>query len=89
MNKKLNSILFILAATVANVIIIGLLIIIPTVLLALLLGENFSSISWALFAFLPIAAIVGGFFIYTKLYTILQKKVNIEKYLEPIFKRKR
>jgi ABC-type Na+ efflux pump permease subunit len=89
MNKKLNYVLFIVAATVVNIIIIGLLIIIPLILLRVFLGDTADSIYPIVIAFLPLLAIIGGYFIYTKLYMLFREKVNMEKYFEPIFKRKR
>lgn len=89
MNKKLNYLLFIIAATGVNIIIMGLLFIIPFLLLFFILGETFYSIAPILIAVLPLVSIVGGYFIYTKLYMIFKNKVNMEKYFEPIIKRRK
>ncbi|MBN2531839.1 MAG: hypothetical protein JXB88_03050 [Spirochaetales bacterium] len=87
MNKKLNYVLFLLAATVVNIIIMALLFFIPFILLALLLGKSFETIYPILIIILPLVSIVGGYFIYSKLYMFFREKVNMEKYFEPLFKR--
>jgi len=87
MNKKVNTILFILGATVFNIIITVI-----SFLLLLLFNAN------VLIGFLPqeaqawsfpvifIAAILISFFVYRFVLGILIKKINVEKYFDPIIK---
>ena len=87
MNKKLNTLLFFIVASVAHLIIVttiaATLILIwvlfvarwvpgPTTLLALLI--------------FIVAALVASFPIYSKLMERFQKKVDMEKYFDPIAK---
>lgn len=89
MNKKFNNIIFILVATVVNIIIILLLIFIPSIVLWFVLGkDSFGSILQYLIMILPLLAIIGGFLIYIKLYDFFRSKVDTEKYFEPFFKKK-
>ena len=84
MNKKINTILFLLGATVFNVLI--------TVLSCLLLG--FICVK---FPFLPdvlqgwyvpiifIPSIAVSFIVYRTLLRFLMQKIELEKYFDPIF----
>jgi len=85
MNKKLNTFLFILGATVFNVLI--------TVLSYLLLSIFFlkyifhflpeGAQGWV-FSFIFIAAIAISFFVYKFALRFLLKKINVDKYFDPI-----
>jgi len=87
-NRKTNTIIFILAATVFNIIITMicflLLIILYSQILFSLLPDN--SVAWAL-PVIFILAIVAAIFIYRALIKVFIKKVDMEKYFDPIFKR--
>jgi len=90
MSKKTNTLLFILGATVFNIII--------TILFMLLLIVFFSAV---LYPLLPqssgvwvipvifVLSIVGSFLIYRLAIKILMKKVDMEKYFDPIFGKRR
>ena len=85
MNKKLNYVLFLLGATLANILIMGLLFIIPLIILTLIFRGQMNDF----FVIIPfICAIGGGYFIYSKLFTFFRSKVDMEKYFEPFFKKK-
>ena len=91
MNKKLNTMLFMIGATLVNVI----MIIVFWILLYLLL-MNFlvpilpegSDKTW-IFVLIFIGAIVLSFIAYRALMKFLEKKIDIEKYFDPIFLRRR
>ena len=90
MNKKTNTLLFILGGTVFNVLTTVLcfllLLVLYSSVLASLLPEN--SGAWMIpIAF--IASIVASFFIYRLAIKLLMKKIDIEKYFDPIFGPKR
>jgi peptidoglycan/LPS O-acetylase OafA/YrhL len=89
MNKKLNTVLFILAATLFNVLVavisFFLLCFLYIKFLFNLIPEQ--SGSWA-FALIFMAAIVISFFAYRYLLKYLLKKVDVERYFDPIFVRK-
>jgi hypothetical protein len=86
MNKKANTLLFILGATVFNVLVT---IVCFTVLMLLyvkfilnLLPEE--GRAWA-FPLIFIAAIVIAFCLYRFALKLLLKKIQIDKYFDPIF----
>jgi len=86
MNKKVNTLLFILGATVFNILVTVLsfllLLIIYTKTIMRILPE--STQAWS-FPFIFIAALVIAFFAYRYALYFLLKKIEIEKYFDPIF----
>ena len=89
MNKRLNTVLFILGATVFNVITV-----IVSFLIFFLLYVRFIAPvvpegvqDWS-FSFLFVLAIVVSFITYRYLLKFLTKKVDFDKYFDPIFVRK-
>jgi ABC-type transport system involved in multi-copper enzyme maturation permease subunit len=87
MNKKLNTFLFILGATVAN-----LLIMIVLFLISLAIMVNFSNPESPLvplyIGLIFIVSIGGSFFLYTLIMKKVMAKFNLEKYLSPLFAKK-
>jgi hypothetical protein len=86
MNKKANTLLFVLGATVFNIVVtvacfLALLALYARLLMRLL-PENFQA--WA-FPFIFIAAIALSFLIYRFTLKLLMKKIEVEKYFDPIF----
>jgi NADH:ubiquinone oxidoreductase subunit H len=89
MNKKVNTILFILGATAFNILI--------TVLSFLLLLTGYakfimpllpeSAQDWS-FPFIFMASLAVAFLAYRYLLRFLLTKIDIEKYFDPIFVRK-
>jgi len=88
MNKKLNYVLFLLATTAINIVIMGLLFFIPFVLIAIIFKKYIDTVLPILYIVMPLVSIFGGFLIYSKLYKIFRQKVDMEKYFEPLFKKK-
>ena len=95
MNKKLSTLIFILAGTVLNIILM-ILFIASLVLVsnALLRGLGYDpSNNSNFFIITTMASILGGmvlaFIAYNKITKYIQKKYDLEKYLEPIFKKSR
>jgi len=89
MNKKVNTILFILGATVFNIIVtvlsfLLLLIVYAKTLMRILPA---GAQSWS-FPFIFIAALAVAFFVYRCVLHFLLKRIEIEKYFDPIFVRK-
>jgi phosphoglycerol transferase MdoB-like AlkP superfamily enzyme len=86
MNKKTNTILFILGATVFNLLITLILLVLLLVLygrfLAPTLPETIAP--WG-FPVLFVVSIVLSFVIYRLALKYFMKKVNMEKYFSPIF----
>jgi len=88
-NKKLNTILFILGATLFNVLIavlsfIGLLVLYVKFLMPLI-PEGGQS--WG-FTLIFISAIAISILVYRYLLKFLLTKVNVERYFDPLFVRK-
>ena len=89
MNKKANTIFFILGATLFNIIVV-----IISFLIFLFLYSKFivdlipeTGRSWA-FNLLLIASIAVSFFVYRLVLRYLLTKVDIEKYFDPLFVKK-
>jgi len=89
MNKRMNTVLFLIGGTVFNIIVT-----IVCFLLFLLVYSNFlygrvseSVAAWALPLFFA-GAIAASFFIYRLAIKMLMKKIDMEKYFDPIFARK-
>lgn len=87
MNKKVNTLLFIIGATIFNLLLMAG-ITIGLIFLVILLVPNDST-------FLPIAlaltfvfAIGLSFYLYSSIMKYLSNKVDLDKYLHPIFKTK-
>jgi len=89
MNKKINTILFILCATLFNVLVAILSFIILMLLyiklLFVLVPET--SRSWG-FTVIFIISIAISFFVYRYVLKYLLTKVDIEKYFDPLFVKK-
>jgi hypothetical protein len=89
MNKKANTLLFVLGATVFNIFITLLSFVLLTLVYVKLIMRIVPESGRGLvLAFLFVAAIIASFFVYRILLKILIKKVSIEKYFDPIFTRK-
>ncbi|MBN1696953.1 MAG: leader peptide processing enzyme [Spirochaetales bacterium] len=89
MNKIVNTILFIFVATIVNIIIMIALFLIPYILLALILRENMEHILIVLWVVLPLFAMGGGLFIYSKIMNYISAKIDMQKYFHPIIKPKK
>jgi len=89
MNKKVNTILFILCATVFNIIVT----LISFLLLLIIYAKTFMRIlpegaqSWS-FPFIFIASLAVAFLVYRHTLHFLLKRIEIEKYFDPIFVKK-
>ena len=85
MSKKTNTLLFILGGTVFNILVTLLCFILFLVIYGYF--QSFlpeSSAAWIL-PVIFIASIVVSFFIYRLAIKIIMKKVDFEKYFDPIF----
>ena len=89
MNKKTNTLLFVLGGTLFNILITVLSFISFLVIYSKFLYPHFpeSSAAWAL-PIIFVASILVSFLVYRQAVKILIKKVNMEKYFDPIFHRK-
>lgn len=89
MNKRLNTALFILGATVVNLLVMAILAVGGFLLLSVLpIGESASGLRSLLMIVVFFGAIVGSFFIYHAIVKAVSKRVDMDKYFHPIFRRK-
>lgn len=87
MNKKLNTALFFLGATVANLGIVVLLFLVVFVPYIIFIGPLIpDSAKFISLIVIFIGAMIGSFPIYRKLIEWFQTKVDMDKHFEPIVK---
>jgi hypothetical protein len=90
MNKKLNTVLFLLGATVFNLLIMFILIVVFLVLISALFGDSLSpNLLSILMIVIFIGSIAASFFIYGRVVKWLSRKIEMEKYFLPLFRRKK
>ncbi len=87
MNKKVNTILFILGATIVNILVMAILFILCLVLIARFVDPE-SSMMPLWFGAMFLVSIGGSFFLYTVIMKRITARFDMEKYLDPIFSRK-
>ena len=90
MNKKANTILFILGATIGNILTMLIVLIGGLMLISRVLSESAQeSAGQILFILLFFVAIGASFFIYNRFIKYLSAKIDMDKYFHPIFRSKR
>jgi len=89
MNKKLNTLLFILGATLFNIVVALLGFVVLVILYARFLVELVpeSGQQWG-FTLIFLISIAISFLVYRAVIKYLVNKIDIEKYFDPIFIRK-
>ena len=86
MNKKLNTALFIVGASLLNVILMVVLMTIGLTLVSLIIPKNISpTIASALFILVFLLSVAGSFFAYHRGIRFLSNRINMDKYFHPIF----
>jgi hypothetical protein len=87
MNKKANTILFVLAATVLNVLVMGivftLLLVVFSSIAPPTLSPEFGTLAVAM---IFLATIIATYVLYHYSVKLLSRKVDLEQYFEPIFR---
>lgn len=90
MNKKANTVLFLLGATVFNLLLMFLLIVIFLVLISAIFKDSLSpNILSILMIVVFIGSIAASFFIYGRVVKWLSRKIDMDKYFIPLFRRKK
>ena len=92
MNKKLNTVYFLIAATILNLVILVLLALILGVTVGFLyqkLGVDSHGLSLLAVIIILFRSIAGTFFLYSRIIKWVVKKWNLDNYIEPIFRTKR
>jgi len=85
MNKKVNTAIFIVLATVVNIILMVTIFLIMLLLFGRFIKEE-SSYTILFMMFIFLCSIGGTFFLYNNLIKWATKKFNLEEKLHPIFK---
>ncbi len=89
MNKKLNTALFMIGATIFNLVLLFVLILLAMLAITALFRDRISpSLMSILLIVVFLAAMVGSFLIYNQLVKFIARKVDMEKYFLPLFKRR-
>jgi len=90
MNKKLNTVLFLLGATAFNLLTMFLLILLCLVAISAIfrdsLGPNLLAV---LMIVIFIGSIAASFLIYGRLVKWMSRRYDMEKYFLPLFRRKK
>ncbi len=89
MNKKANTALFIIGATLVNMLLIFIIMMLLIALTVVLFPDPSPGVAQVVFLFVFIASIALSFFIYNKIIKYISKKVDMDKYFHPIFRPKR
>jgi len=86
MNKRLNTVFFILGATLFNILVtVAAFFLLLLVYVNLIRGPlSDGAVSWAI-PLIFIAAIIVSFIVYRFSLGILIKKIDMDKYFDPIF----
>lgn len=88
MNKKANTVLFILGATVVNVLIMIVIFLALFVVFGRFIEPNLPpQVNQIVMLLLFIGSIVATYFLYHKLVKWLSDKYDLDKYFDPIFRR--
>ena len=90
MNKKANSLIFMLIATVVNLLLLMIFFILGFVILHFVISampDNAAVVQIGV-VFVFIAAIALSFFVYSKLVNFVTVKFSLEDKLDPLFVRK-
>ncbi|MCX7032156.1 MAG: hypothetical protein NTU62_18845 [Spirochaetes bacterium] len=90
MNKNLKLALFLLGATVFNIVLMFVFIIAIFLVASRLMGDNPNPVVFQVVLFVGfIASIVVTFLIYGKVMKWLQAKYNLEQHFPQLFKKKK
>ncbi len=87
MNKKLNTVLFLLAASIYNIVIMLLIIVASLFIVAKIIPKDVApGLVSGVFILIFILGIGGSFYIYHKTVRYIAGKVDMNKYFLPLFK---
>jgi hypothetical protein len=90
MNKRVNTVLFLLGATVFNLLMMFLIIVLFLVLISAIFRDSLSpNVLSILMIVVFVGSIAASFFIYGRLVKWLSRKIDMEKYFLPLFRRKK
>ncbi len=89
MNKKVNTALFILGATLINMVLIFLFILLFVIIVGMLFPEPSPGAAQLMFLLIFVLSLASSFLIYHKSMKWIARKVDMDKYFHPIFRSRR
>ena len=86
MNKRLNTVLFILGATIFNILVMVVLFLILMVLFARFLAPSFPpAANQIILLVLFVGSVAATYLLYHRLMRWLTKRYELERYMAPLF----
>jgi hypothetical protein len=86
MNRKFNTVLFILGATIFNIFMMLVLLTVGLAVLSMVLEEGANqNLVQILMIVVFIGSIAGAFFIYHRAVKLLSRKIDMDQYFHPLF----
>lgn len=89
MNKKVNTVLFIIGATLLNVLVIFIIYLSSIYIFAQVYNEGMANYVEIINMVFFIGSIIISFIFYRFILKFISKKIDMNKYFEPILSRKR
>ena len=87
MNKKINTLLFLIIATIFNVVVIFIIFIVGFILLGqFILPLVSAGVGQLLLIVLFCGALIAGYFIYSRTLRWINRRYDTTKFLAPLFK---
>jgi len=86
MNKKLNTVIFLIVATLLNIIIMLAVLVLLLAGLGMIISSVPESLRLILYSLVFFGALIGSYFIYHKLLKFIMDRYGLEQYLSPFFK---
>ncbi len=89
MNKKTNTALFIIGATLVNMVLIFIFLFVFIILAGILFPNPSPGLAQVLFLLIFLFAMGASFGIYHLVIKFISKKVDMDRYFHPVFRAKR
>ena len=90
MNRRLNTILFVLAATVGNILLMSILFILLLLVFARFIAPALpAQVNQIMLMVVFLVSVIGTYVFYHRFMKYLGKKYDLQKYFGPIFGRDR
>lgn len=88
MNRRLNSVLFVLAATIANILAMVVIFALLLVIFARFIAPALpTQVNQVMFLVLFLVSVVGTYVIYHRVMRMLMNKYDLRKHFGPVFGR--
>ena len=89
MNKKVNTVLFVLGATAANMVLIFVFIIVLIMLAGVLFPDPSPGLAQVMILLVFFISLGLSFFVYHRVMKLISRKIDMDAYFHPIFKSSR